>query len=232
MTAIITATDAKAIKAEGDMVVSNGTIIATSASGEGIEAEGQMEINGGYVYAEAKDDAINTGSHLTINDGYVMANSSGNDGIDANGNIYIKGGQVFAVATTSPEVAIDANTESGYKLYISGGNVVAIGGLESGSSISNGSAYQTSSYNKGTWYGLYNSSSSLAFAFKVPSNNSMGSPMVVYTAGTTSLKSGVTGSGDSFWNGYGYTSCSGGSSVTLSAYSGGSGIGGGGPWGH
>ena len=159
-----------------------------------------------------------------------MANSSGNDGLDANGNLYIKSGNVFAVATSSPEVGIDANTEGGYKLYISGGNVVAIGGFESGASISSGTAKQTSSYSKGSWYALYNGSD-VAFAFKVPSNNSMGSTMAVYTTNTPALKSGVTGSGTSFWSGYGYTSASGGSDVTLSSYSSSSGGGGNNPGG-
>ncbi len=225
---------AKAIKVDGAMTVSDGTIIASASSHEGIETKSTLTITGGYVYSYSSDDAINAASHMTISGGYVMANSSGNDGLDANGNLYIKGGNVFAISTRSPEVAIDANTEGGYKLYISGGNIVAIGGLESGSSISGGSAYQSSSYSKGTWYGLYNGSNSLAFAFKVPSNSSMGTPMVVYTTGTTSLKSGVTSSGDTFWNGSGSTACSGGSSVSLSSYSGGGGSwgGGGGPGGH
>ncbi len=222
---------AKGVKSAGAMTISGGELIVSSSSHEGIESKSTMTITGGYVYAAASDDAINASSDLTISGGYVMANSSGNDGIDANGNLYIKGGNVVAVASTSPEVALDANTEGGKQLYITGGNIVAIGGLENGASVSNGTAYQASSYSKGTWYALYNSSSSVAFAFKVPSNSSMGTPMVVYTTGTTSLKSSVTGSGDSFWNGYGYSSCSGGSSVTLSTYSGGSGGGGGTPGG-
>ena len=217
----------KAIKSTGAMTISDGTIVASSSKHEGIESKSTITISGGYVYAYASDDAINSSGDFTISGGYVMGNSSGNDGLDANGNFYIKGGNVVAVATTSPEVGIDANTEQNKQLYITGGNIVAIGGLESGSSISNGTAYQASSYSKGTWYALYNSSSSIAFAFKVPSNNSMGTPMVVYTTGTTSLKSSVTGSGTSFWNGYGYSSASGGSSVTLSEYSN-SGQGGGG----
>ena len=61
--------------------------------------------------------------------------------------------------------------------------------------------------------------SDVAFAFKVPSNSKMGSSMAVYTTGTPALKSGVTGSGESFWNGYGQSNCSGGSDVTLSNYS-------------
>lgn len=221
---------AKAIKSEGAMTISSGTIVASSSTHEGLESKSTMTITGGYVYAYASDDAINAASHLTISGGYVMANSSGNDGIDANGNLYIKGGNVVAVAATTPEVGLDANTEGGYQLYITGGNLVAIGGLESGASVSNGSAYQASSYSKGSWYGLYNGSS-LAFAFKVPSNSSMGTPMVVYTTSTPSLKSSVTGSGDSFWNGYGYSSCSGGSSVSLSSYSSSQGGGGGQPGG-
>jgi len=211
------------------MTISGGSIYAKSGNHEGIESKSTISISGGYVYAEASDDAINSSGDFTISGGYVMGNSTGNDGLDANGNFYIKGGNVFAIATTSPEVGIDANPEGQKQLYITGGNVVAIGGFESGASISGGTA-KSASYSKGTWYGLYNGST-LAFAFKVPSNSSMGSSMAVYTTSTPALKSGVTGSGTSFWSGYGYTSASGGSSVTLSTYSSNSGGGGGNPGG-
>ena len=227
-------TSPKGIKADGAMTITGGIINVSATYHEAIETKSTLDISGGYVYAYSGDDAINSSSTMTITGGYVMANSSGNDGLDANGNCYIKGGNVFAVAKTQPEVGIDANTEGGYKLYITGGNVVAIGGFESGASISGGTA-KSASYSKGTWYGLYNGST-LAFAFKVPSNSSMGSSMAVYTSGTPALKSGVTGSDTNFWNGYGYSNCSGGSSVTLNNYSsgggpGGGGPGGGGPWG-
>lgn len=208
----------KAIKADGGIVINGGTVYAKSSSHEGIESKGTLTITGGNVYAESSDDAINSAGDMTISGGYVMANSSGNDGLDANGNCYIKGGNVFAVATSQPEVGIDANTEQRKQLYITGGNVVAIGGFENGSSISGGTAMQSSSYSKGTWYGLYNGSD-VAFAFKVPSNSKMGNSMAVYTTGTPALKSGVTGSGESFWNDYGQSNCSGGSNVTLSNYS-------------
>ena len=204
----------KAIKADGGIVINGGTVYAKSSSHEGIESKGTLTITGGNVYAESGDDAINSAGDMTISGGYVMANSSGNDGLDANGNCYIKG----AVATSQPEVGIDANTEQRKQLYITGGNVVAIGGFENSSSISGGTAKQSSSYSKGTWYGLYNGSD-VAFAFKVPSNSKMGNSMAVYTTGTPALKSGVTGSGESFWNGYGQSNCSGGSNVTLSNYS-------------
>jgi len=214
----------------GGIVVTGGTISASSSNHEAIESKNTIDISGGVVYAYSSDDAINSGSTFTISGGYVMGNSSGNDGLDANGNCYIKGGTVFAIASTSPEVGIDANTEGGYQLYVSGGTLVAIGGLESGSSLTQ-SCYQASSYSKGKWYALYNGST-LALAFKVPSNNSMGSPLVVSTSGTASLKADVTTSGGtSIWEGFGVIngSVSGGSTVSLSSYSGGNG--GGGGWG-
>lgn len=231
-------TSPKGIKADGAMKIEGGTVNVSASYHEAIETKSTLDISGGYVYAYSGDDAINSSSHMTISGGYIMANSSGNDGLDANGNMYITGGNIFAVAKSQPEVGIDANTEGGYKLYITGGNVVAIGGFENNSSISGGTA-KSASYSKGTWYGLYNGDT-LAFAFKVPSNSNMGASMAVYTTGTPALKSGVTGSDTSFWNGNGYSNASGGSSVTLSNYSGGSGGpggnqpggGGGGPGGH
>ena len=220
---------AKAIKSDGAMVISDGTITASSSTHEAIETKSTLDISGGYVYASSSDDAINSASHMTITGGYVMANSTGNDGLDANGNMYIKGGNVFAICSGSPEVGLDANTEGGYKLYITGGNIVAIGGLENGSSLSGVTAKQASSYTKGSTYALYNNGT-LAMAFKVPSNSRMGSGMVVVTSGTPTLSSGASGSGTTFWNGYGYSTASGGSSVSLSTYSGNSG-GGPGGWG-
>ena len=199
--------------------------MASATYHEAIESKSTITISGGYIYAYSGDDAINSSSTFTISGGYVMGNSSGNDGLDANGNFYITGGNVVAVSSTSPEVGIDANTEGGYKLYISGGNVVAIGGFESGASISNGTAKSASSITKGSIYALYNGSS-LAFAFKMPSNSSQASSLAVYTTGTPSLKSGCTSGGTTFWNGFGFSSCSGGSTVTLSNYSGGGGGGG------
>ncbi len=219
-------TSPKGIKADGTMTISGGTVNVSATYHEGIECKSTLDIRGGYVYAYSSDDAINSSSHMTISGGYIMANSSGNDGIDANGNLTIKGGNVFAVAARQPEVGLDANTEGGYKLYISGGNVVAIGGFESGASISGGTA-KSASYSKGSWYGLYNGSAT-AFAFKVPSNSSMGTSMAVYTTSSPALKSNVTGSGTSFWSGNGYSGASGGSSVSLSNYSSGGGHGPGG----
>lgn len=218
----------------GGIVITGGTITASASSHEAIESKNTIDISGGTVYAYSSDDAINSASDFTISGGFVMGNSTGNDGLDANGDFYLKGGTVFAVASSSPEVGVDANTEENHKLYVSGGTIVAIGGLERGSSLTQ-SCYQASSYSKGTWYGLY-SNGELALAFKVPSNSRMGTPLVVSTAGTTTLKSNITpADGTTIWNGFGQTggTASGGSSVTLSNYTasgGGPGGGGGGGW--
>lgn len=241
----------KGIKADGTITISDNAIISvttTGAGGEGIESKTNINITGGQVTVNAADDAINssynddtkslsTAGDLTISGGYVYARSTGNDGIDANGNCYIKGGLVYAIGTTSPEVAIDANSEEQKKLYVTGGTIVAIGGLESGASLSQ-SCYSTNSWNKSTWYAM--TVGSETFAFQTPSSG--GSTLVVSGASQPTLKSGVTvSSGTSIFDGAGYTDAtvSGGTNVNLSSYSGGnqggggggSGGGGGGPGG-
>ena len=226
---------AKGIKFDGDIHFTGGTVSATASSHEGIESKGAMTFTGGTVYAQSSDDAINSAGDMTISGGSICAYSTGNDGLDANGNLYIKGGLVYAIGTSSPEVAIDANTEGGYKLYISGGTLIAIGGLESGSSLSQ-SCYSASSWTRSTWYAI--TVGSTTHAFKTPSSGGTG--LVVSGSSQPSLSSGVTTSGGtSVWSGMGVLNCSasGGSTVSLSSYSGGNsgggpggGPGGGGRW--
>lgn len=186
----------------GGIVIKGGTIIAIASNHEAIESKSTIEISDGYVYAESSDDAINSGSTFTISGGYVMGNSSGNDGLDANGNFEIKGGNVFAVATTTPEVGLDANTEGGYKLSITGGNVVAIGGLESGSSLS-GVTSKSASVTKGSWYS-FSSGGSTKFYFKVPSNSRQATSTTIVSSSTPSVSS-ASGITSDIWNGYGKT---------------------------
>ncbi len=222
----------KGIKIDGAITVSGGNVLVSTSRSEGIETKSTLTVTGGHVYAYASDDAINSSSHTTISGGYVCAHSTGNDGLDANGNCYIQGGTVYAIGCGQPEVAIDANTEGGYKLYVTGGTLVAVGGLESGASLTQ-TCYQSSSWNRSTWYALYNGSD-MALAFQTPSSG--GTSLVVSTAGTSSLKSGVSVSGGtSYFNGTGNVggNVSGGSSVSLSSYSGGGGnMGGGFPGGR
>ena len=137
----------KGIKVDGDLTITGGTIwVRTSGkNGEGIETKSKMVITGGEVASYAYDDAINSKSDMTISGGYVYAQGQDNDGLDANGNCYIKGGLIYAICSGTPEVAIDANTEGGKKLYVTGGTIVAVGGLESGSQLSQ-NCYQTSQW--------------------------------------------------------------------------------------
>ena len=232
----------------GGIVISGGTISVTTSgrNAEGIESKNTLDITGGEITINSYDDALNSASNLTINGGYIYARATNNDAIDANGNCYVKNGLVYAISASSPEVAIDANTEGGYKLYVQGGTIVAIGGLESGASLSQ-SCYTmgsssgggpgsgpggnsgggpvgnsgSSSWTANTWYAL--TVGSTTFAFKTPSSG--GSTMVVSGASTPTLKSGVTASGTSIFAGAGYypATVSGGSSVSLSSYSGNSG---------
>ena len=232
----VTAKDECVRTDDGAIEITGGTIVAISQS-EAIESKGTLTISGGQVYAQGSDDAINAGGDLTISGGYVCAYSTGNDGIDANGNCYIQGGLVYAIGASSPEVAIDANSEEQKTLYVQGGTLVAIGGLESGASLTQ-TCYSASSWSKSTWYALTVGSN--VFAFKTPSSG--GTTIVVSGASTPTLTSGVSASGTAVFNGMGYypASVSGGSSVTLSTYNGNSGggpggggyPGGGGPGGH
>ena len=234
----------KGIKIDGAITISGGkiSVTTTGAGGEGIESKSTLDITGGEVAVTAYDDAINSASTLTVSGGMVYARATNNDGLDANGNCYIKGGLVYAISASSPEVGIDANTEGHYKLYVQGGTLVAIGGLESGASLTQ-SCYSIKSGNSGwqfspaagpggpgggggsktwtanTWYALTVGSTS--FAFKTPENG--GNALVVSGASKPTLLSGVTPSGTSIFDGVGYypATVSGGSSVELSSYSGG-----------
>ena len=246
----------KGIKVDGAITISDDAVISvttTGAGGEGIESKTYIDITGGQTTIVASDDAINASYNddtkslsnagdFTISGGYLYAQSTGNDGIDANGNCYIKGGVVYAIGSSSPEVAIDANSEEQKKLYVTGGTIIAVGGLESGASISGGTCKYTSSWTASSWYALYNGSD-LALAFKTPTSSSSGGggggfgpggggpggnqgggssqQLVVYTSSTPALQSGVTVSGGTEYFG-GMANVGGtvsnGSSVTLSTY--------------
>ena len=221
----------KGIKADGNITVSGGSIwVRTSGNnGEGIETKGTLNITGGEVASYAYDDAVNSKGDMTVSGGYVYAHGQHNDGLDANVNCYIKGGTVYAICSGSPEVAIDANSEQQKKLYVTGGTIVAIGGLENGSSLTQ-SCYQAQSWNANTWYAMTVGTGT--FAFQTPSSG--GSGLVVSAASQPSLQAGVSISGGtSHFGGIALTetTLSGGSSVTLSSYTGGNGGTGGGPGG-
>lgn len=217
----------KGIKVDGNLTINGGIIwVRTSGTnGEGIETKGELNITGGEVASYAYDDAINSKGDMTISGGYVYAQGQHNDGLDANGNCYVKGGLVYAICSGQPEVAIDANTEGGKKLYVTGGTIIAVGGLESGAQLSQ-SCYQASSWSAHTWYALTVGNETIAF--QTPSGG--GSGLVVSGASQPSLSAGVSLSGGtSCFGGIGVVGAtvSGGSSVSLSTYNGGGGMAGG-----
>ena len=224
----------KGVKADGAITISGGKISVATAgkNAEGIESKTSILISAGEVTVNSYDDGINVGgdgSDLIISGGYVYSRAMNNDGIDGNGNVYVKGGLVYAIGANSPEVAIDANSEEQKKLYVQGGTLIAVGGLESGAQISGGTCKQASSMTANAWYALYNGSELVA-AFKTPetssssgSNGPGGSSkkLVVYTSSTPALKSGVTVSGGTeYFDGAANIggTVSGGSSVSLSSY--------------
>ena len=226
----------KGVKADGAVIISGGVINVSTAgkNAEGIESKTSMLISNGHVTVNSYDDGLNVGgdgSDLIISGGYVYSRAMNNDGIDGNGNVYVKGGLVYAIGANSPEVAIDANTEEQKKLYVQGGTVIAIGGLESGASITGGTCKQASSMSANTWYALYDNGTLVA-AFLTPTTSTTSgggnrpggggsSKLVVYTAGTPTLSSGVTVSGGTeYFAGAAKIggTVSGGSSVTLSDY--------------
>ena len=222
----------------GKLIVSGGKVTINSSNGEGLEVKGDLVFEGGETYVtSSSDDAINCQGDLTVNGGFVYAFSSGNDAMDSNGNTNLNGGYVLAICTRgNPEVAIDANTEEGKKLYINAGaTVVAYGGLESGYSAAQ-NVYSMSG-TAGSWNALSDGKSFIA-AFKCPSNISS---FIVSAPSLASGCKGVSVSGEAKCGGVWATDgISGGSSVSLSNYTGGGfgpgggghgGPGGGGPGG-
>lgn len=213
----------------GDLNISGGVVHVKADKAEGIECKRHLTISGGEVCALSEsDDAINSAGDFTIENGYVCGISEGNDGLDANGNFYIKGGVVYAAGKSNPELGIDANSEGRFKLYVTGGTLFVIGGLESGATLSQ-TCYSASSWSKNTWYGL--TVGDKTYAFETPASG--GSGIVVSGASTPTLASGVTVSGGTeIFDGNGNIGgVSGGKNVSLGTYSGGSGGGpGGGGW--
>ena len=209
-------TSPKAIKADGAMVISGGTTYAKASYHEAVETKSTLDVTGGVIYAYSADDAINSASTMTLSGGFVGGYSTGNDAIDSNGNLYVKGATVFAYTTkSSPEVAIDANTEGGYKLYVQSGTIYAYPSLESGSSLTQ-SCY-TASLSTSNWYSF--TQSGTAFAFKVPASGTW------IVSGGSSLYSVSKSNGTTIFGGYGATDAtvSSGSSVSLKSYTGGGG---------
>ena len=222
----------KGVKFDGNLYISGGKITVKSAKHEAIEAKGVIQVTGGEVYAYSSDDAINAGGDFTIDGGAVYAQSTGNDALDANGNLYIKSGVVYSLGSGGAELAVDANSEAQKKLYLTGGTVIAVGGLESGASLSQ-SCWSAGTVKANTAYALYDKDGKVLGAFKTPSTGNL--TLVLSAPSLNSVKYGVTVSGGTTLFNGAYTdgaTVSGGSGCNLSTYTGGGGPGGhGGPGG-
>lgn len=120
----------KGMKIDGNVDIVDGTIFVTASGngGEGIESKSELTISGGKVTVRAKDDAINSSSHMYIRGGEIDVISTDNDGLDSNGDMYFYGGVTMAFGAGSPECGIDANHEEGYSVYFYGGRLLAVGG--------------------------------------------------------------------------------------------------------
>lgn len=121
---------AKGVKADSGLVINNGEIRITTATNnaEGIESKKNLEINGGNIFVKAYDDGINSSNDFRVNGGNLTVISIVGDGLDSNGNLYITGGYIRTMGSGGAEMGLDAATESGCAVYITGGTLLAFGG--------------------------------------------------------------------------------------------------------
>lgn len=161
----------------GGIVISGGTVNVTTTghNGEGIESKNTLYITGGSVTVDSYDDGINSAREMYLQGGTVSVTASGNDAIDSNANMYISGGTVIACGAGGAECGLDA--AEGYSLYITGGNVLAVGGNNNAVSSSSGSQCVLStsgSVSAGSTVSVKSGSTTLA-TFTVPSTYSSSS---------------------------------------------------------
>lgn len=121
--------NSKGIKADGDLLVSGGSV-NVKYSYEGLESKGGViNISGGSVGVYSTDDGFNASSNdgsIVIGGGNIFVNASG-DGFDSNGNIYFTGGTtLIAGPTTSADGALDCGDNRNY-IAVSGGTLIAYG---------------------------------------------------------------------------------------------------------
>lgn len=145
------ATEAKTIKADGQVTIINGDITISSAD-DGIKSKVGIEINGGLIdignsiegieapiiivndgeiHIDSSDDCLNAthgggsesddGSILTINGGDIALSAPSGDGIDSNGNLTIAGGTVIV---HGPPNQPDLGVDVNGDFVITGGYVV------------------------------------------------------------------------------------------------------------
>ena len=182
----------------GVLTITGGDIMVRTSgnNAEGIESKGTLDITNGKVLVYAHDDAINSSGDLTISGGTVVAVGTNNDAIDANGNLNIKGGTIVAMGASGAEAGLDA--DESHALYISGGNILSIGGhldVKLGSTTQ-GIVQTTGSITANSSVEIRNGSTILT-TFDIPPYSSSNGTILISTKAMTSGNSYtiVTGSG-------------------------------------
>lgn len=120
----------KGIKADSGVVINGGDIYVTTATNnaEGIESKKELDINGGTIFVKAYDDGINSSNDFRVSGGNLTVISIVGDGLDSNGNLTLSGGYIRTMGFGGAEMGLDAATESGCAVYITGGTLMAFGG--------------------------------------------------------------------------------------------------------
>ncbi len=121
---------AKGIKADSGVTINDGDIHITTATNnaEGIESKKDLDIKGGTIFVKAYDDGINSSNDFRVSGGNLTVISTAGDGLDSNGNLTISDGYIRTMGAGGMEMGLDAATESGCAVYLTGGTVFAFGG--------------------------------------------------------------------------------------------------------
>ena len=206
--------DAKGIKAEGDVTVENGTLLITKAF-EGIESKNaSVRIAGGRVVVHATNDGVNGGSLISVEGGSLHV-VSGGDGLDSGGNIRFAGGSTVICGSPSNAYA-PMDVPEGSEILTDGGFVLAYGSLNAVQFPSQNSAQPflaaTVSMKQGTVYALRDRDGNNVVTFTARENAlTLCVSSSELTAGEYTLYRDVTPEGNDF-DGI-YSSSTGGEAV-------------------